>query len=151
MSDSCFDDELEDFSPKKKSAEHEHIDPLNWWPVWVDLFLQHHTRDHPVGFVSCHSYMTDWALDTGGNMSKRVREMQAFGKDLALSSSPSSRDHVHDGVPAAIYIARTMFGSLKLVNTIAYWTFTHVFEEDGAGLTPFWDLQARISCLPHSA
>jgi xylan 1,4-beta-xylosidase len=99
-------------------------------------------------------------------MSKRVRGLQATPKDLALlrkivsesayplaeihltewSSSPSSRDHAHDEVPAAIFIARTVLASLNLVDTLAYWTFTDVFEEEGAGLTPFRKLSLLRSC-----
>lgn len=86
-----------------------------------------------------------------------MRELEATPKDLQLlrkivsespypqaeihltewNSSPSSRDHLHDSVPAAAYIARTLLASLDLVDTLAYWTFTDVFEEEGAGTTPF--------------
>lgn len=96
-------------------------------------------------------------------MAKRVRNIQATPEDLAKirklvaesayssaeihltewSSSPSSRDHSHDEVPAAIYVARTMLASLNQVDTLAYWTFTDVFEEEGAGATPFRKL---LSC-----
>lgn len=30
-----------------------------------------------------------------------------------------------------------MLASLNLVDTLAYWTFTDVFEEEGCGMTPF--------------
>ncbi|KEY66820.1 hypothetical protein S7711_10124 [Stachybotrys chartarum IBT 7711] len=156
--DSRFDNELEDYEVQKKLKDMKDIDSLDWRPVWVEHFLRWcQSRSVPVDFVSCHPYPTDWALDTTGNMSKRVRELQATPRDLALlrkivsesaypqaeihltewSSSPSSRDHAHDEVPAAVFIARTMLASLNLVDTIAYWTFTDVFEEEGCGLTPF--------------
>ncbi|KAL2202168.1 glycoside hydrolase, family 39 [Sarocladium strictum] len=156
--DSRFDDELEDFQVQMKLKDVEDIDSLNWQPVWVKHFLEWcSSKNLPVDFVSCHPYPTDWALDTTGAMSKKVREVQATPKDLALlrkmvsesaypeaeihltewSSSPSSRDHAHDEVPAAIFVARTLLASLGLVDTLAYWTFTDVFEEEGAGLTPF--------------
>lgn len=108
-------------------------------------------------FVSCHPYPTDWALDASENTSRRVRGIDATPNDLRQlrrlisespfpsaeihltewNSSPSSRDHGHDEVSAATYIVRTMLASLNLVDTLAYWTFTDVFEEQGAGLTPF--------------
>jgi xylan 1,4-beta-xylosidase len=110
-----------------------------------------------VDFVSCHPYPTDWALDGEGNQSRRVRYLDATPQDIRLirqtvsesaypdaeihltewSSSPSSRDHQHDSVPAAVYIIRTMLASINQVTSIAYWTFTDVFEEEGAGPTPF--------------
>lgn len=140
------------------SLQIKDIDNLHWRPVWVEHFLQWcHSRELPVDFVSCHPYPTDWALDTSGNLSKRVRNLQATPRDLAhirrtvsespypsaeihlteWNSSPSSRDHAHDEVPVAVYIVRTMLASLNLVDTIAYWTFTDIFEEEGAGTTPF--------------
>lgn len=108
-------------------------------------------------FISCHPYPTDWALDSNGSQSRRVRNLEATPNDLALvrkivskssypcaeihltewSSSPSSRDHSHDYVPAAIYVARTMLASIGHVDTLAYWTFSDIFEEEGAGPTPF--------------
>lgn len=136
----------------------EDIDSLDWKPIWVEHFLQWcHERNLPVDFVSCHPYPTDWALDGKGDRSTRVRNVDATPQDLRLvrdivsaspypsaeihltewSSSPSSRDHSHDHVPAATYIVRTMLASLNLVDTLAYWTFTDVFEEEGAGLMPF--------------
>lgn len=146
----------------------EDLDTLNWRPVWVEHFLNWcHSRSLPVDFVSCHPYPTDWALDKSGQMSKRVRNLQATLQDLNLvrrvvsespypsaeihltewSSSPSSRDHSHDYVPAAIYVVRTMLASLNLVDTITYWTFTDVFEEEGAGLEPFRKSRLVVSRL----
>ncbi|OKO97460.1 Beta-xylosidase [Penicillium subrubescens] len=156
--DTRFDGEWEDMEVQKQLANVEDIDSLHWRPVWVEHFLRWcHTRQLPVDFVSCHPYPTDWALDTSGSMSKRVRGLEATPNDLQYlrqivsqsaypsaeihltewSSSPSSRDHAHDEVPAAIYIVRTMLASLNLVDTLAYWTFTDVFEEEGCGMTPF--------------
>ena len=136
----------------------EDIDSLEWKPVWVEHFLDWcHSRGLPVDFVSCHPYPTDFPLDTKGVMIRRVRQVNATPDDLKItreivskspfpkaeihltewSSSPSSRDHAHDHVPAAVYIVRTMLASFNRVNTIAYWTFTDIFEEEGGGLTPF--------------
>ena len=134
------------------------IDALNWQPVWISHFLDWcHQKKLPVDFVSTHPYPTDWALDGSGSLSKRVRELQATPNDLKRlreivskspfpdaeihitewSSSPSPRDHMHDEVPMAIYILRTMLASLDSADTLAYWTFTDVFEEDGPGFQPF--------------
>lgn len=53
------------------------------------------------------------------------------------SSSPSSRDTIHDTVFAATYITRAYLRCAALADSIAYWTFTDVFEEGGAGIGPF--------------
>ncbi|KAL6352110.1 hypothetical protein LRP88_14552 [Fusarium phalaenopsidis] len=99
----------------------------------------------------------NWALDRTGDQSRRVRHLDATPEDLSLlreivskspypnaethvtewNSSPSSRDHNHDYVPVATYLARTMLASQGKIDSIAYWTFTDVFEEEGAGIEPF--------------
>ncbi|VUC23274.1 unnamed protein product, partial [Clonostachys rosea] len=156
--DSRFDGEIEDLEVQKKLADIDDIDSLEWKPVWVEHFLQWcHSRNVPVDFVSCHPYPTDWALDSSGGQSKRVRQIDATPQDIGLlrrivdaspfpdaeihltewNSSPSSRDHNHDYVPAAIYVTRTMLASINQVTSLTYWTFTDIFEEEGAGLTPF--------------
>src|SRR5690606_41475890 len=53
------------------------------------------------------------------------------------STSPSSRDAIHDTVFAATYIARAYLAAADLADSVSYWTFTDVFEEGGAGLGPF--------------
>ncbi|VUC35192.1 unnamed protein product [Clonostachys rosea] len=156
--DTRFDGDMEDMEVQKPLAELKDIDSLSWRPVWIAHFLRWcKSSDVPVDFVSCHPYPTDWALDSRGGQSKRVRQLNATPDDLRLvhkmisespfpdlevhltewNSSPSSRDHNHDYVPAAIYLARTFLCSLNQVDSLTYWTFTDVFEEEGAGLEPF--------------
>ena len=53
------------------------------------------------------------------------------------STSPSSRDFVHDTPLAATYITRAYLRCATLADSISYWTFTDVFEEGGAGIGPF--------------
>jgi xylan 1,4-beta-xylosidase len=53
------------------------------------------------------------------------------------SSSPSSRDAIHDTLYAATYITRAYLRSAALADSISYWAFTDVFEEGGAGIGPF--------------
>jgi len=48
------------------------------------------------------------------------------------SSSPSPRDHSHDSLPAATFV-RSNVESTGLVDSLAYWVFTDVFEESAAG------------------
>jgi xylan 1,4-beta-xylosidase len=49
------------------------------------------------------------------------------------SSSSSSRDHTHDSLQAAAYVVKCNLDSIGLVDSLSYWTFTDVFEEQGAG------------------
>lgn len=53
------------------------------------------------------------------------------------SSSPSPRDHTHDHLQAATFVVKTNLESAGLVDSMSYWTFTDVFEENGAGDIPF--------------
>jgi xylan 1,4-beta-xylosidase len=53
------------------------------------------------------------------------------------SSSPSSRDAMHDSLFAASYITRAFLNAADLADSVSYWTFTDVFEEGGGGIGPF--------------
>ncbi len=53
------------------------------------------------------------------------------------SSSSSSRDCTHDSLAAAAYVVKSNLESEGLVDSLSYWTFTDVFEEQGAGDTIF--------------
>ncbi|GIH14306.1 GH39 family glycosyl hydrolase [Rugosimonospora africana] len=151
--DPRFDGETEDFA-RQTRVRGDQIDTLAWRPVWVEQFLGFCQREGlPVDFVSTHPYPTDWALDEHGQGEKLTRGVDATPTDLAVlrdllaagpfpdaeihltewSSSSSPRDHAHDTLPAATYVTRSVLHSLDTVDSLAYWTFTDVFEEGGAG------------------
>jgi xylan 1,4-beta-xylosidase len=46
------------------------------------------------------------------------------------NSSPSPLDHSHDSLAAATFIVKTNLESVGLVDSLSYWTFTDVFEEE---------------------
>ena len=150
--DARFAGEVEDVSAQIGPGAD--LDALTWRPVWLDEFLAFCARERlPVDFVSCHPYPTDWALDEHGRGEKLTRGVDATPIDLALlravvaagpypnaelhltewNSSSSPRDHTHDTLPAATYVVRSVLRSLGTVDSLAYWTFTDVFEEGGAG------------------
>ena len=150
--DARFDTEIEDVSAQIDVGAD--LDALAWRPVWVDEFLAFCRREGlPVDFVSTHPYPTDWALDEHGQGAKLTRGVDATPTDLARlraivtagpypdaeihltewNSSSSPRDHAHDTLPAATYVVRSVLHSLDTVDSLAYWTFTDVFEEGGAG------------------
>jgi len=47
------------------------------------------------------------------------------------NSSPSPVDHTHDSLAAATFVTKTNLESTGLVDSLSYWTFTDVFEENG--------------------
>jgi xylan 1,4-beta-xylosidase len=151
--DARFDGETEDVSARIVAGR-AGIDTLDWHPVWVEEFLRYCAAERlPVDFVSTHPYPTDWALDEHGRGEKLTRGVAATPADLARlreivaagpypdaeihltewNSSSSPRDHTHDSLPAATYVVRSVLHSLGTVDSLAYWTFTDVFEEGGAG------------------
>ncbi|RLP82152.1 beta-xylosidase [Mycetocola lacteus] len=151
--DTRFDGEKEDFGAQIVAGRDD-LDTLDWRPVWLDAFLEYCAAQNlPVDFVSTHPYPTDWALDEHGQGEKLTRGVDATPTDLATirrivdesvypnaeihltewSSSSSPRDHTHDTVPAATFVVRTILHSLGTVDSLAYWAFTDVFEEGGAG------------------
>ena len=91
-----------------------------------------------------------WALDGHGNGRKLTRGAEATPTDLRLvrgiveagpypeaeihltewSSSSSSRDFTHDYPQAAAFVVRSVLASIGLVDSLAYWTFTDIFEEE---------------------
>jgi xylan 1,4-beta-xylosidase len=124
----------------------------DWQPIWVQDFLRYCAANHlPVDFVSTHPYPTDFPLDVAGQSQSRVRRnIDSTRTDLATlrrivnssaypqaeiqltewSSSPSPLDHSHDSLAAAAFIAKTNLESVGLVDSLSYWVFTDVFEEE---------------------
>lgn len=156
--DARYDGEYHDPSLEGATAESPDPDALPWKPVWInELIAFCAERDLPLDFISTHLYPTDYAFDTQGVGRPISRHRDATRDDLlrlrALiaaspfpdaevhvtewSTSPSSRDHMHDTLFAATYITRAFLQSQDLADSIAYWTFTDVFEEGGGGIGPF--------------
>jgi xylan 1,4-beta-xylosidase len=72
---------------------------------------------------------------------RRVVSQSAFpSAEIHLTewnTSPSARDFTHDYPQSAAYILKTNIAAAGLVDSLAYWTFTDVFEEHGAGDSAF--------------
>jgi xylan 1,4-beta-xylosidase len=124
-----------------------------WVPIWIADFMQYcKTNDLPVDFISTHPYPQDFAIDEpgmpkGGHYRRSIdstrndlttlRKMVDAGPyphaEIQLtewSSSPSPLDHSHDSLAAASFIAKTNLESIGLVDSLSYWVFTDVFEEN---------------------
>ncbi|GHD48778.1 beta-xylosidase [Mycetocola manganoxydans] len=156
--DARYDGEYHDRSVETATAEAPDPEALPWKPVWIHEFIAYCAeRDLPIDFLSTHLYPTDFAFDTQGVGRAISRQRDATRNDLRVmkqviadspypqaelhitewSTSPSSRDRMHDTVFAATYIARAFLQSHELADSISYWTFTDVFEEGGGGIGPF--------------
>jgi len=156
--DARFDGEREDPS-KHLTWSREDLNSLEWRAVWVEAFLAF-CAEHalPVDFVSTHPYPTDFAIDPGGTVrGPRSRGADSTRRDLQWlrelvdrsafaqaeihltewNSSPSARDHTHDYLQAATFIVKANVESIGLVDSLAYWTFTDVFEEHRGGDAAF--------------
>ncbi|WP_246012194.1 GH39 family glycosyl hydrolase [Myceligenerans xiligouense] len=156
--DDRYRGETEDRTQEYATAEADDVDALVWRPVWIEEFLDWcAAHDAPVDFVTTHLYPTDYAFGADGEGHAISRYADATPDDLVAlheviarsafpraaihitewSTSPSSRDAVHDTVYAATSITRTYLRCADLADSISYWTFTDVFEEGGAGIGPF--------------
>lgn len=129
------------------------INTKQWKGVWIEDFLRFCEKENlPVDFISTHPYPTDYALDPETGRSKdAIRYVHSLYDDihwlrnqLAMSkypnaeihltewsTSPNSRDCMHDHLPPAAFIIKANLDCLGLANSLMYWTFTDVFEEKG--------------------
>ncbi|WP_214416415.1 GH39 family glycosyl hydrolase [Sphaerisporangium fuscum] len=156
--DDRYKGEVEDRSATRETAMAADVDALDWRPVWIEDFIAWCAeRGLPIDFISTHLYPTDFAFGADGDVVQITRYADATFDDLTLlrklvknsaypdaeihitewSTSPSSRDFIHDTVFAATSITRSYLKCATLADSISYWTFTDVFEEGGAGLGPF--------------
>ena len=132
------------------------LQELPFRAAWLEYLMQWCAREGvPCDFVSAHPYPTDWTLYEPGKGRSFTRPLGATPKDLRWTrlvvnqgpfpkaeihltewnSSPSPRDHHHDFPQAATFLVHEILASIGLVDSLAYWTFTDVFEENGAGDT----------------
>jgi len=139
----------------KAEASGKPFDPFSipWRPIWITDFLNYCNQNHlPVGFVSTHPYPQDFAIDEPGVAEREHyrRSIDATRDDLRTireivshsaypkaeiqltewNSSPSPVDHAHDSLAAAAFVAKTNLESIGLVDSLSYWVFTDVFEEN---------------------
>ncbi len=137
----------------------DEINKQQWKGIWIEEFLEYCSKNGlPVDFISTHAYPTDYALDpVSGRGKDAVRYVHSLHDDLAWlrntiakskypqaeihitewSTSPNSRDNMHDNLPPAAYIVKANLENLGMANSVMYWTFTDIFEEKGGGQRPF--------------
>lgn len=154
IADHRHDGEVLDNS-KSVFYDQNHINKQQWKGVWIEDFLKYCAKEGlPVDFISCHAYPTDYALDpVSGKGKDAIRYVHSLRDDLAWlrqtiakskypeaeihitewSTSPSSRDRMHDLLPPAAYIMKGNLDNIGGANSVMYWTFTDIFEEKGGG------------------
>jgi xylan 1,4-beta-xylosidase len=113
----------------------------------------------PVDFIAVHAYGVDQGfLDTDGtagtilnpdpdSVSGRMQHSRELVKASAMpnaelhftewSSSYTPTDYMHDQYHQASFILDKVRRATPYVDSMSYWTFTDIFEENGPRFTPF--------------
>ncbi len=155
VADGRYDGEKEEAKPLPTGDVNE----LEWKGVWIEEFLKYCKKEKlPVDFISTHPYPTDYALDpevgrhrgVARRVTSTTEDIKWLNKTLAKSAypnaeihltewntSPGSRDATHDYLYPAAYIVKTNLDCIGLTHSLAFWTFTDVFEEKGGGHSIF--------------
>jgi xylan 1,4-beta-xylosidase len=132
--------------------------PATAQAAWVDRFIAHAVQNQvPLDFVSTHVYANDTAQDVFGT-SETIprtqmvcRAVQKVHDQVKASARPSlpliwseynasykNEPAVTDAVFMAPWLADTIRQCDGLVDSLAYWAFSDVFEEQGVVKQPFY-------------
>lgn len=119
---------------------------------WIEEFLAYCEKENlPVDFIAAHPYPTSYPIDSAGNHLEISRPVGSTREDILWlrkamsrtryataelhltewSSSPSLSDFAHDFPQEAAYIVKVNLDCLGLAQSLSYWTFTDLIEEDG--------------------
>ncbi len=132
--------------------------PASAQAAWVDAMIRHCAEKHvPLDFVSSHVYANDTAEDvfhTQENIPRDRMVCRAVGKvhdEIKASSMPrmqliwsefnasyKNEMDVTDSSYMGPWLADTIRQCDGLVDSMSYWTFSDVFEEQGVVKTPFY-------------
>jgi xylan 1,4-beta-xylosidase len=127
---------------------------------WDKSFINFCSTNHtPVDFISTHSYGVKVGyLDATGQrgtvidsnpdsiIGRMTRERKMIDQSplpgLPLhftewSSAYTPTDFMHDTYQQAAFILSKVKGSYQSVNSMSYWVFTDIFEENAPRMTPF--------------
>jgi xylan 1,4-beta-xylosidase len=113
----------------------------------------------PIDFVSTHAYgVKEGFFDETGNRGTvldadpgAVRDRMVHSRELIRnsplpnlelhftewSSAYTPTDPIHDQYHQAAFILDKIKGAQESVDSMSYWTFTDIFEENGPRMTPF--------------
>ncbi len=145
-----------------KSVNSEYIvgGPATAGNGWVTEIIEHCDKNAtPIDFISTHNYgvsqgFFDATGETGtvlsrnpnavtnGVVATKNRILASAKPNLELhytewSASYSSRDPVHDSYHSASFILDKIKCTETVANSMSYWVFTDIFEEQGPRYDPF--------------
>jgi len=132
--------------------------PATAQAAWVDRLIQHCVEGNvPVDFVSTHVYANDTALNIFGTHEKIARDQMVYRAvrkvhdqvkasakpDLPLilseyNASYMNEVEVTDSAFMGPWLANTIRQCDGLIDIMAYWAFSDVFEEQGVVKRPFY-------------
>jgi xylan 1,4-beta-xylosidase len=132
--------------------------PATAQAAWVDAFIKHCAdKKIPVDYASTHVYANDTAHDIFGtdeNISRDrmvCRAVDKVHRQIIASSMPNlpliwsefnasykNEPEVTDAVYMGPWMADMIRQCDGLVDSMSYWTFSDVFEEQGVVKTPFY-------------
>lgn len=127
---------------------------------WDKSFINFcYSNNVPLDFVSSHSYgVKSGYLDADGNRGTVIDSNPASviahmtGERAMIDQSPiptlplhftewssayTPTDFMHDTYQQAAFILSKVKGAYQSVNSMSYWVFTDIFEENGPRMTPF--------------
>jgi len=145
---------------KSVSADYRVGGPATAGRAWVPEMIAHAVQARvPLDFITTHDYgVNGRGLDAEGNQQlfldpsldaiySGVRTVRSQIKASELpnlplhytewSTSYSPRDPVHDAYISAAYIVSRLKRSEGHADSMSYWTFTDIFEENGPVPSPF--------------
>ncbi|MCB4807930.1 hypothetical protein LG651_06670 [Tamlana sp. 62-3] len=159
VADGRYNGEIESRDGDLITFTADNINDLEWKGSWIVDFLEYCEKEKlPVDFVSTHPYPTDYPFNPttgkGKDFSRYVNstkdDIEWLNKTIKNSAfpnaeihltewntSPNSRDAMHDFLPPAAYITKVNLDCIGLTNSLAFWTFTDIFEEKGGGESIF--------------
>jgi xylan 1,4-beta-xylosidase len=128
--------------------------------AWVPEFIRHCVDTKtPLDFITTHTYGVDVGFldEFGGrgtvlskNPESVVGDVKRVRREIEQSSLPklplhftewsssyTPADPVHDSYVSAPYILEKLRTAMDYADSMAYWTFTDIFEEAGPRTTPF--------------
>jgi xylan 1,4-beta-xylosidase len=143
---------------KKVSARLRVGGPATAQAAWVDAMIRHcHEKQIPLDFVSTHVYANDTSEDVFHKQEdisrdqmvcRAVSKVHQEIKDSTMPSLPliwsefnasyKNETDVTDSIYMGPWLADTIRQCDGLVDSMSYWTFSDVFEEQGIVKTPFY-------------
>jgi len=145
---------------KAVDADYKVGGPASAGNAWIPQLIEHCTKTNiPIDFIATHDYAVsqgyfDASGTTGTVLSqdpKAITKNVINSKNQILSSakpnlelhytewstSYTPTDPVHDTYHSAAFILDKVKGTETVTNSLSYWVFTDIFEENGPRTTPF--------------